>query len=123
MKFIRSTILMLFALFSAAPAFATELVMVEEHGCMWCERWNAEIAPIYPKTGAGKFAPLRRVDIHAPMPDDLQELGSMHFTPTFVLVDNGQEIGRIEGYIGEEFFWVILEKMLIDKTEFGEGQS
>ena len=27
---------------------AYELVMVEEHGCPWCARWNAEIGPVYP---------------------------------------------------------------------------
>lgn len=97
----------------AIPAQAEmALVMVEEQGCMWCARWNAEIAPIYPKTPEGKAAPLRRLDVNAEIPDDLTFKTPPHFTPTFILVDNGQEAGRIEGYPGEDFFWGLLGIML-----------
>ena len=35
----------------ALPTLAeTRLIMAEEEGCVWCARWNEEIAPIYPKT-------------------------------------------------------------------------
>ena len=37
----------------------------------------------------------------------------IRFTPTFVLVDDGREIGRIEGYPGEDFFWGLLERLLL----------
>ena len=36
----------------------------------------------------------------------------MRFTPTFVLVRDGQEIDRIEGYPGQDFFWSLLAMML-----------
>jgi len=36
---------------------------------------------------------------------------SVHFTPTFILVDDGREVGRIEGYPGEDFFWGLLGMM------------
>ncbi|KIN63348.1 Protein SoxS [Sulfitobacter noctilucicola] len=105
----------LLAIGSAVVAAAeTQLVMVEEKGCIWCARWNEEIAPIYPKTSEGKAAPLRRIDIHAPRPDDVDFARSLHFTPTFVLVVDGQEVSRLEGYPGEDFFWGLLEKMLAD---------
>ena len=97
---------------------AEELIMVEEDGCIWCARWNAEIAPIYPKTPEGKFAPLRRIDIHAPLPADLQFMSAPFYTPTFILVRDGQELGRIEGYPGEDFFWGLLGRMLMDNTAF-----
>lgn len=93
------------------PAPAAELVMVERHGCHWCERWNAEIAPIYPKTEEGRRAPLRRVDIKA-LPDDVALASPPVFTPTFVLVEEGRELGRIEGYAGDEFFWFLLTQLL-----------
>lgn len=89
-----------------------QLVMVEEKGCIWCARWNAEIAPIYPKTEEGAAAPLRRMDIRAKRPDDITFARSLTFTPTFVLVVEGQEMSRIEGYPGEDFFWGLLGKML-----------
>lgn len=34
------------------------------------------------------------------------------YTPTFILLEDGQEVGRIEGYPGEGFFWGLLGKML-----------
>ena len=36
----------------------------------------------------------------------------IRYTPTFVLIEDGKEIGRIEGYPGDEFFWVRLENLL-----------
>jgi thioredoxin-related protein len=42
----------------------------------------------------------------------------VNFTPTFILMDDGQELGRIEGYPGENFFWAVLEKLLAEKTNF-----
>jgi hypothetical protein len=90
----------------------SRLVMVEEAGCIWCARWNEEIADIYPKTSEGQAAPLRRMDIHAARPDDLEFARSLHFTPTFVLMVDGVEVSRLEGYPGEDFFWGLLRQML-----------
>jgi thioredoxin-related protein len=95
----------------AGPLRAAELVMVEQHGCHWCAQWNAEIAPIYPKTDQGARAPLRRVQIRD-LPDDIDFTSRPVFTPTFVLVHEGRELGRLEGYAGDEFFWFTLEKLL-----------
>jgi len=33
-------------------------------------------------------------------------------SPTFVLADNGREIGRIVGYPGADFFWGLLGQLL-----------
>jgi len=104
-----------FALLVASTIAATAdtvLVMVEEKGCIWCARWNEEISEIYPKTEEGAAAPLRRIDIHAKRPDDIAFARALSFTPTFVLVVDGQEASRIEGYPGEDFFWGLLGKML-----------
>jgi hypothetical protein len=97
---------------SAAALADTVLIMVEEKGCVWCARWNDEIGHIYPKTDEGKAAPLRRIELHDTLPDDLTFARSLHFTPTFVLMVDGQETNRIEGYPGEDFFWGLLEQML-----------
>jgi thioredoxin-related protein len=107
---------LLFALTLMAPSAATaaELVMAEEKWCSWCARWNEEIGVIYAKTEEGKRAPLRRIDIHERLPEDLNFASRIHYTPTFVLFDNGQEVGRIEGYPGEDFFWGLLNRLLDD---------
>jgi len=99
---------------SAVQAAAqTTLVMVEEHGCVWCARWNEELGDIYPKTAEGKAAPLTRIDIHDARPDGMTFARSLHFTPTFVLMIDGVETSRIEGYPGEDFFWGLLGQMLM----------
>lgn len=98
----------------ALPAMAeTRLIMAEEEGCVWCARWNEEIGPIYPKTPEGRAAPLLRLDLHETLPAELQFTRSLHFTPTFVLMVDGVEASRIEGYPGEDFFWGLLGQMLI----------
>lgn len=97
----------------ATAAFAdTRLVMAEEPGCIWCARWHDEIGPIYPKTPEGAAAPLRRVNILEPIPDDILFVRRVNFTPTFILLVDGVEKSRIEGYPEEDFFWGLLGQML-----------
>lgn len=109
---IRAAAIGLLLVMPAAASAQVELIMGEEAGCIWCARWNAEVAPEYPKTAEGRAAPLRRIDIHEPVPDDLILQGRLRFTPTFVLVHDGREIARREGYPGEDFFWPVLGQML-----------
>lgn len=116
---IGSAITLAIGFWAIAPsAQAVELVMVERPGCYYCVEWKRVIGPIYPKTQAGEFAPLRVVDISEDAPFEGGYDQPIVYTPTFVIVDNGQEVGRILGYSGEDFFWPILEKMLKDTTEF-----
>ena len=116
LNFIRTTVTSLFfscLLGLAAPVSAqTELLMVEEKWCPWCEQWNQEIGKVYPRTVEGALAPLRRLDAHGSVPDGLRLKSGIHFTPTFVLLVDGQEVGRIEGYPGEDFFWALLGELL-----------
>lgn len=93
-----------------------ELVMIEERGCYWCAQWNEEIAAIYPKSAEGQMAPLRRLDISEAGSADLAFESRPRYTPTFVLVSDGVEVSRIEGYPGEDFFWGLLGQM-IDQAE------
>lgn len=96
----------------SARAQAAELLMLEQPGCVWCAQFNAQIAPAWPKTPEGRLAPLRRVDITRPWPSDLAGVAKERFTPTFVLMDDGREIGRIRGYVGDEFFWYRIGELL-----------
>jgi hypothetical protein len=102
----------MFIALTMSNARAAELVMFERAGCAWCEAFDREIAPIYPKTVEGHRAPLRRVDISQNLPPDLAFLDVERLTPLFVLVDRGREIGRIRGYPGEDHFWGLLGVMM-----------
>ena len=76
---------------SALAADAAELVMVEQEGCMYCARWDAEIAPAYPKTEAGAYAPLVRRNIRDGAPEGSSYARKVVFTPTFILMEDGRE--------------------------------
>jgi hypothetical protein len=106
------------ALLGAAPlgggAAAADLLMFEAPGCAWCARWNREIGVSYALTEEGRRAPLIRRDIAQGAPEGVRLKTPAAFTPTFVLIDAGREIGRIEGHPGEDFFWPMLG-MLLDR--------
>ena len=89
-----------------------ELIMFEQTACEWCELWDEEVGVVYHKTKEGKRAPLRRVNIHKNQPADLSAISPVVYTPTFVLIQNGVEIGRIRGYPGEDFFWGMLSELI-----------
>ncbi|MDO8883612.1 MAG: thioredoxin family protein [Pseudotabrizicola sp.] len=109
----------LVALFAAAmvhPAAAAELrlLMFEQPGCIYCAKWDVEIAPQYPLTDEGKAAPLSRMHLRDVVPEDIMLQRPPAFTPTFVLLHDGAETGRIEGYPGEDFFWPLLARLILD---------
>ena len=95
----------------AAPAGGATLVMFESPICEYCELWDEEIGVVYNRTPEGRFAPLRRVtkdrDAHG-----IRNLRAIIYTPTFVVVKDGREVGRITGYPGEDFFWPMLADIL-----------
>lgn len=97
---------------ASTPAPAAELVMFEQPGCAWCQRWDKEIGVAYPHSWEGRAAPLRRVDITEPWPGDLAYVKRDSYTPTFVLIDGGRELSRLRGYPGDNFFWPLLDQML-----------
>lgn len=99
-------------LFFCQPVAAAELLMFESDSCPFCEKWNDDLSAVYPLTPEGKRAPLRRVDDDLPWPDDLGDIRPVRYTPTFVLVENGAEVGRITGYNSEDFFWSLLGELI-----------
>ena len=110
-------ILSLAALLALGPALAagadTRLVMVEQDGCFYCSRWHDEVGEIYPQTEFAERAPLQVIDIDS-LPDGMSLEGRVVFTPTFLLVVDGTEIARAEGYAGDELFWMQMELLARD---------
>lgn len=106
------------ALLAPLPAQAADLVMVEQPGCTYCEAWMREVAPEYPKTDEGRAAPLTTVRLRDAPPEGMAFDRPVVFTPTFVLVEDGEELARLEGYPGEDFFWGLLGQMLAEHTDY-----
>jgi hypothetical protein len=90
----------------------TELMMFDAPDCSYCLQWEAEVGVIYAKTDEGRQAPLVRMPLSA-APSQAHRLREpVRFTPTFVLLRDGQEVARITGYPGEDHFWGLLAGML-----------
>ncbi len=111
--------LIIFALliFSASPALAAQLLMVEKAGCEWCELWDEEVGIIYAKTSEGKKVPLERHEIGSLSSTNYILNRGVRYTPTFIVVEESKEVGRIEGYPGETLFWGMLEQILENVVE------
>jgi hypothetical protein len=94
------------------PAVAGELLYVYDAGCPYCRAFEAEVRPAYSKTPEGRRAPLREIDLRGKALEAFALRRPVRYTPTFVLVEGGVELGRIEGYPGDEFFWSRLAQLL-----------
>lgn len=93
----------------ARPIANVSLVMVEEPGCPHCARWHREVGPAYAASAEGRFAVLQRVTMGSP---EAVRLGGVRYSPTFIVLRDRQEVGRIVGYPGADFFWPMLEELL-----------
>lgn len=85
---------------ATAPAV---LVMIGDPGCPYCARFEREAAPGYTASEDGKLAPLVRRDRHDP---EIAFIPRVVYSPTFVMLIRGREIGRIVGYGGADLFWM-----------------
>lgn len=95
---------------SAEDQTPQELVFVTSDHCPFCKAWEREVGKIYGSTPYARQARLRRVDI-AEVDSALSELATDIFgTPTFLILENNMEVGRIEGYQSSDlFFWALSE--------------
>ena len=117
-KIILVAIIQLFAvlLLLGSPINASEknglfrLVYVFSDQCVFCKAWERDVGRLYGDTEYAKRAPLFKIDI---------KLFSKHFTnvtpkvsgtPTFILMNGNNEVGRIVGYQNRDmFFWALSE--------------
>ncbi len=95
----------------AKLAHSADLVMFEEDYCSWCEKWDEEIGVIYDVTPEACIAKLSRLQITDNLPQSMSLDEPIVYTPTFVLIHQNKEQGRITGYPGEDFFWVMLRDL------------
>jgi hypothetical protein len=111
----RRQLLALPLLLLARPALAqdrVQLMMVTARHCAYCAAWKREIGPGYAASPAGRAAPIFEVDLDGPYPDGLALDRRPWITPSFILLRNGVELGRIEGYVGQRYFYPVLDDLL-----------
>jgi hypothetical protein len=110
---------------SAPTAFAASkrgdisLIMVDDPNCSYCRKFEAEIGGRYPKMAQGRFAPLFKVRRKSP---ELAQFNPVIYTPTFLLIRGTDEVGRITGYPGADYFFAELDPLLA-KAGFMPGLS
>ena len=97
------------------PARAAELIAVEHERCAICLRFDATVVPSYDRSPQGHIAPLRRFNAARGLPPDLASVRSV---PTFILRDNGQEIGRIIGYRDKATFYRNVDMLLAAARQY-----
>ncbi len=93
---------------ATAPAV---LVMIGDAGCPYCARFEREVAPGYRASEDGQLAPLVRRDRHDA---DIAFIPRVVYSPTFIMLVRGREVGRIVGYSGADIFWMQVAGLLAD---------
>lgn len=100
---------------AAAPvAQGQRLVMVDLEGCAFCAAFRREVMPGYAATPEGRAAPLAVVPFDGPWPDGIALAGRPRVTPTFILLRDGVEQARIEGYADARAFRARLRAVLAE---------
>jgi hypothetical protein len=86
------------------------LLLVQDPGCPYCARWDEEVRPGYERSPEGRFAPLvRRLRSHP----DVAAFPGVVYSPTFIVLRDGREVGRLIGYPGADFFWAQIGEILL----------
>lgn len=87
-----------------------ELVFITSEYCPFCKAWERDVGFIYNNTPYADKAPLRRVDFKDLVSVLPSNSAVVSGTPTFLILENNNELGRIEGYQSRElFFWALSE--------------
>lgn len=82
-----------------------ELVVMEAPGCIYCTLFRRDVLPSYAASPQAKDVPIRFVDLNDEAANDLGLDGPIDVVPTFLVMKNNREVGRIPGYMGPEFFF------------------
>jgi thioredoxin-related protein len=114
--FVKTSVLIAAGMLLPVVAQASELLMFEQAGCVYCQRWDRNVGSLYEKAPESKSLPLRRIDIQNQRASGVTLASPVRYTPTFVVVDNGREVGRITGYSNDDSFWGLLDALAAKLT-------
>ncbi len=81
------------------------LIMVTSDHCPYCQAWELDVGKIYDGSPYAPSLPLTRVEIGSKIPGDVTLQKPVVGTPTFLIIQKGQEIDRQDGYINAQMFW------------------
>ena len=113
-KILALGVLLIFAALPHIAIASTRLVMVTSDHCPFCQAWERDVGVLYDKSPYAPSLPLTRVDIGSAMPEGVALQSPVLGTPTFLIIQNGQEIDRQRGYDDEEMFWWWLSEHVVE---------
>ena len=98
--------------FLSLPLSAYELLMFSVSKCIYCIKFQEEVAPYYNKTTYAETLPLTIID-NADIPEWFHiayaegRIQKIEGTPTFIIFDTESqaEVNRFVGYNGKEWFY------------------
>lgn len=82
-----------------------EIVVMEAPGCIYCTLFRRDVLPAYQASAQAKDVPIRFIDINDEAAGAVGLEQPVDIVPTFVVLKNNKEIGRIPGYTGPEAFF------------------
>ena len=83
----------------------SRLIMVTSDHCPYCQAWELDVGAVYNKSPYATTLPLTRVEIGSKMPESVTLQKPVVGTPTFLIIHDGQEINRQNGYFDADLFW------------------
>lgn len=89
-----------------------ELIVFEHADCTYCRVFRTAILPRYKENGQDARAPIRFVRVEHADLSAWNLRGRISMVPTFVLMQEGQEVGRIEGYWAPDNFFRMVATIL-----------
>jgi len=99
------------------PTHVSELLMIHHPSCHYCKAFMREVVPTYNQTKQGKALPLHIMDVSNPEnlawvkeQMKLRNIKGIRGTPTFIIISNGKEVGRVVGYAGKDWFFERLDE-------------
>jgi thioredoxin-like negative regulator of GroEL len=93
-------------------ATRTEVVVFEIGGCSYCTAFRDSLGARYLASTTNAAAPLRYVDLGKLAPDAFQLRGEITRVPTVVLLQDGKEVDRVEGYpVPEALFGMVRSRI------------
>ncbi len=97
----------------AAPhSTPLQLIVMEAPGCAYCKVFRRDILPSFATSQRGKALPVRFLDVNDLEEANLTLNSSVDMVPTFVLVQDRREVGRIAGYVGRAAFSQLIRRLL-----------
>jgi thioredoxin-related protein len=89
-----------------------QLVVMEAEGCIYCTVFRRDVLPSYEESERGKDMPVRFVDVNDVVKSGIELVQPIDILPTFVVVKDNREVGRIPGYVGPEDFFHSINYLL-----------